>query len=186
MNNISMPLIGAAIGVLCLCLGFVALILQKTYVSQDTGAILEVDVPAFGRMKTNYPSMAFVVASLVFFLPVLKDGGVDWTADIMMKGDIDSNEFRAGELSINSSICSIASYPDSKRFQIKIRIPSGVDFEDDVNNIFFEHSTLSNFIFPAEERRLSQGGKPTRLIVSDKYHRSYELVANRYPVGSVP
>ena len=42
-------------------LGFIALLKQKTYLDATNQQPVEVEVPLFGKLKTNYPALVFVV-----------------------------------------------------------------------------------------------------------------------------
>ena len=48
------------ISISSIILGFVALILQKTYLDPETQKPTEVEVPVIGKLKTNYPALVFV------------------------------------------------------------------------------------------------------------------------------
>ena len=46
-------------------LGFIALLKHKIYVDSRTKEPMEIELPFFGKMKTNYPALAFVFAGLI-------------------------------------------------------------------------------------------------------------------------
>jgi hypothetical protein len=45
---------------------FVALLKQKSYLDIRSGEIIEIEVPIFRKMKTNYPALIFVFLAGVF------------------------------------------------------------------------------------------------------------------------
>ena len=46
-------------------LGFIALLKQKTYIDPATNAPTEVEISNFGKMKTNYPALVFVLCGFI-------------------------------------------------------------------------------------------------------------------------
>jgi hypothetical protein len=56
----------SCLAVLALVLGFFALLKQKTYIDANSGAVTSVELPLIGKLKTNYPALVFVFASLLF------------------------------------------------------------------------------------------------------------------------
>ena len=53
-------LIVYGISVLSIILGFVALLTQKVYIDRERNMPTQVEVPLFGKLKTNYPALIFV------------------------------------------------------------------------------------------------------------------------------
>lgn len=45
---------------LSIILGFIALLKQRTYIDADTKQPTEIEVPIFGKLKSNYPALIFV------------------------------------------------------------------------------------------------------------------------------
>ena len=45
---------------LSVALGFVALLAQRTYLDKETQKPVEIEIPVFGKMKSNYPALLFV------------------------------------------------------------------------------------------------------------------------------
>jgi hypothetical protein len=64
-------------------LGFVALLMQKTYLDAKTRKPIEIKVPVLGKMKTNYPALAFVFLgaflAYVGFVNSFPPRRVEWT-----------------------------------------------------------------------------------------------------------
>lgn len=68
---------------LCIVLGFVALLLQKTYVDTNTNTPTEVELPLIGKLKTNIPALVFLLvgAGLAFYAFHAREqkGHEDWS-----------------------------------------------------------------------------------------------------------
>ena len=64
-------------------LGFIALLTQKTYLDSKTKEPVEIEVPLFGKLKTNYPSLVLVflgaVLAYLAFEKSFPPRKVDWT-----------------------------------------------------------------------------------------------------------
>ena len=41
-------------------MGFIALLKSKIYLDQDTKEKVQIDIPIFGKFKSNVPSLAFL------------------------------------------------------------------------------------------------------------------------------
>jgi len=48
------------ISALCIVLGFIALLKQRLYIDERTREPTAVELPLFGKLKTNYPALVFV------------------------------------------------------------------------------------------------------------------------------
>ena len=57
------------ISALCIVLGFIALLKQRLYIDERTQEPTAVELPLFGKLKTNYPALVFVFlgAGLAFY-----------------------------------------------------------------------------------------------------------------------
>lgn len=51
-----------ALGALCLVFGFVPLLLTRTYIDKDSNTATEIEIPFFGKLKSTYPALVFVLA----------------------------------------------------------------------------------------------------------------------------
>lgn len=63
-----MELIRYVIAIICIVLGFVALLTQRVYVDSATKETIHIDVPIFGKLRTNYPAVVFLFIALAIVL----------------------------------------------------------------------------------------------------------------------
>jgi len=47
------------LGTLCIILGFIALLSSRIYIDKASNSTVEVEVPFFGKLKGNYPTLVF-------------------------------------------------------------------------------------------------------------------------------
>ena len=60
--------ISYAISGMSIVLGFIALLTQRIYVDTNTQKTIQMEIPILGKMKTNYPALAFVFLGFVLAL----------------------------------------------------------------------------------------------------------------------
>jgi hypothetical protein len=132
-------------GVLTLFLGFFALLRQTTYLDAKTNAPIEIELPIFGRMKTNYPAVIFLfIAALFGYLGYLSRdlpraqwsvvGSVAYPNGTLL----DAADWK--ELQINvvpSSYNSTVNKDNSGRFTIAPALLDGINFEDEITSVIF-------------------------------------------------
>ena len=162
------------LGTLSILLGFIALLTSRIYVDKDSNTPVEVEVPFFGKLKGNYPALVFVLLGAA-----LAYAGLTTHADLVKQGIEAEKQVaasRAGapgdeEWVISGSLVApgdkridwergvftlIAGSPavhhkPGGRFEIKLRIRRGEDFEGYVQQIDYSHDAGSAKIFPKDE-----------------------------------
>lgn len=143
------------ISLVAIVLGFIALLKQKTYIDSKTNKVTEVSLPIFGKMKTNYPSLLFLATgiSLAFFVfSKSYDKTVEWKISGRF---VDPNnqvtDFSVGDLTVVPGHIESRVTREGK-FEIKLKIKDGVDFEDAVESIDYSCMNFSANILPKDEQ----------------------------------
>jgi hypothetical protein len=54
------------ISVLCIVLGFIALLKQRLYLDEKTQEPTAIELPLVGKLKTNYPALVFLIIAALF------------------------------------------------------------------------------------------------------------------------
>jgi hypothetical protein len=170
------------ISCLLVVLGFIALLLQKVYLDPKTDQPnVEVHVPFVGKMKTNFPSLAFlflgvVMAIYAYTRPSKLDMPlVDWQliGNFEYEG-IEPIDFREGKLQIFP--CGIKSFVSKAgQFQIEMKIEEGKSLEEEIQWIDYSHPRGSTKIVLKKEYQKWENNDPACLIeVATENSRIYK------------
>jgi len=142
---------------LSLVLGFVALLGQKIYIDSQTNQPTEVELPLVGKLKTNYPALAFVLvgaflAAYTWSKP--RDLGEEqWTITGSFLPPAGENVvWEQGTLVLLPKAFDAAMAPNGT-FQITGSIPKGKRFEEVVTSIMYTNGKVSGQINVSEEYR---------------------------------
>lgn len=148
----------AGVSVLLIILGFIALLTQKIYIDQKTQTHTEVDIPLFGRMRTNYPALVFVFLGCALSFLILQKFAVhkekvDWLITGSMQ-NVSENQLDWREGSMDLFPCEIkeSEFGEFGSFRIVAAIEKGKTFEDLIESIHFDHPDGASFVlFPRKE-----------------------------------
>lgn len=172
------------ISISSIILGFVALILQKTYLDAATQKPTEVEVPILGKLKTNYPALVFVflgfAAAFYSFQRSQVKEKVQWTIQGSLADSSHKNkDWLAGEFKIIPTGTEI-SVDTAGRYEISICIDKGLRFEDEVKCIMYTDKDGRAQLFPDTEYDNWQNQKPSLLSRGVERARIYKplLVSN--------
>ena len=143
------------ISILSIVFGFVALLKQKTYVDTKTKQPTEIEIPIFGKLKTNYPSLVFLFVGFLLayftFDKSFPPKQVEWTIKGSFKKPADRTiQWEEGTF----KLIPCAWEPDiSNRgdYEISLKIDEGVSFEDYIEMIDYSHPLGNAQIFPIDE-----------------------------------
>ncbi len=142
---------------LSIVLGFIALIMQKTYIDSDTSRPTEIAIPFLGKMKTNFPALIFVFLGfiLAFKAPPLSE--VEW----VISGSLAVPEGSDIDLSFATSTPAPRGYEfeiaKEGRFEIRAKIPEGTEFEEEFETIRFDHPATAGVMFYPEKELKNDG-----------------------------
>jgi hypothetical protein len=181
MNELAMYVLSALI----LALGGVSLFIQKVYkVDQETGGKIEIELPWFGKLRTNYPALAFafIGAGMATFtfnktcevrdqwvihgqFKTPDSGAIDWTKGVLTLFPKQFNPILEKDGS----------------FHIELNLPRSRKFEDVVGQIsYFNWSgNVSAAILVDEEYQKFKRGDPTFLKMAEGTTRRYGPVEVR-------
>ena len=177
-TEISYALLG--IGAFTIVLGFVALLRQKTYIDANSNST-EVEVPFFGRMKTNLPALLFVfIGAVLVSVPAFRSAtgikvweingpAVQLDDGTEIKKEDWDNHFKIRLVPDSFNDVGIFDTKNKGRFTFKLPLIEGVDFEKAVDHIVFElvgepYFTCS--LFPEEELKAYHSNKTNSIISS--------------------
>ena len=127
--------------VLALVLGFVALLKQKTYIDSATNQPTELELPLFGKLKTNYPALVFVFLACGLAWRVgekLEAGKEEWSITGSFRADSAAPAWEQGTLTVFPTAFR-AEITNRGTFRITANLPRGATFEDVVDYIDFSH-----------------------------------------------
>jgi hypothetical protein len=178
-------LVGAGIGTLLILLGFVALLTQKRYIDPRTNAPSEIEVPFFGKLKSNYPAVIFVFLGCVLVFLGIRQYKEVRTVEWLIDGSIISNtpgiNWQDGQLAIFPSNVDMNLDPQTGKFSIKLDIEEGKNFEQEVERIHYSHPRGSIVILPQTEFDLKQSGNESKLLTATRTSRSYRVSLETMP-----
>ncbi|HTT38609.1 MAG TPA: hypothetical protein VMH32_13180 [Burkholderiales bacterium] len=169
-----------ALAALCLVLGFVALLAQKTYVDTKTNQPTEVELPLVGKLKTNYPALVFVavgafLAAFTWSKP--RDLGEEqWTITGSLRQPAGATiKWEEGALVLLPKAFDVA-LASNGTFQIAGSIPKGEKFEDVITSILYTNGKVSGQINVAEEYKKFQAHQPSLVKSAGARLRDYAPV----------
>lgn len=177
-NELAMYVLSALI----LALGGVSLFVQKVYkVDQETGEKIEIELPLLGKLKTNYPALAFafIGAGLAVFTfnrtCELKD---QWVISGQFKTpDSGAIDWTKGVLTLYPKQFNHSLDPDGS-FHIELNLPRGRKFEDVIGQISYFNWSRNAFadIMVDEEYQKFKKGDSTFLKTAAGTTRRYKPV----------
>ena len=177
-----------AISLICIVLGFFALLKQKTYINAETKEPTEVELPILGKMKTNYPSLIFLAMGIFLAAYVFNRSYTDtkkyneWTISGRLVDTSRSiDNFSYGELKIIPKDVDDKVYANGV-FEIKMQLEEGHEFEDEVENITYTNKNFSAYFQPSEEKKKKEKNDNSSIL--DKFTkrtRTYKpIVLNNF------
>lgn len=133
---------------LCMILGFIALLLQKTYIDSQTSQLTEVDLPLVGKLKTNYPALAFVIFGVFlagYTLSKTTDVGTDlWDVQgsfLAPPGAAVTWKWEDGVLTGLPKDAEFVPYQNGS-FRIQANVPHGKSFADVYSTIMYTNGPV--------------------------------------------
>jgi hypothetical protein len=166
-----------ALSGLCFVLGFIALLLQKTYVDSQTNQPTEIELPLVGKLKSNFPALIFVVVGTFLAYAAWSkppdQGDEEWTITgsfLPPKGE--TVNWQEGTLAILPKTFDSVELQDG-RFEIQGSIPKGKKFEDVVTAIIYSKDNVSAQINVGDEYKKFVAGEQSLLKSCDDNSREY-------------
>jgi hypothetical protein len=163
------------LGASCVLLGFFALLSSRIYVDAASATAVEVEVPFFGKLKSNYPALAFVLLGTALAAYAVKADsdfrGQKLASDAKLDGikasapgdelwgisgrlvsaDGKPVDWARGEFTLFSGSPDLRILPDG-HFEVKLRIRKGEDLEHYVQKIDYSNfESGSVTIYPQAE-----------------------------------
>lgn len=138
-----------------LILGFWALLKQKTYMDVKTNEIVDIEIPFFGKIKSQYPSLIIIFLSFGLVLYLLSQGN-----EIRKKTWDISGQFVSNEINKSWDVNGLSIHPcdinptldkDTGVFKFSLEIEEGKSFEDVYEAISYTDKYESVFLEPQKE-----------------------------------
>ncbi|MDQ7782934.1 MAG: hypothetical protein RDU20_08655 [Desulfomonilaceae bacterium] len=168
---------------MCIILGFVALLKQKTYLDSETGMPTQVELPLLGKIGTNIPALVFVFLGAVALLVAMTKclvpptNEVDWTITGRLLNGTDRR--------INFEDADVTFVPPPKargqvdRFgnvRITAKVLHGDTFENAIDSIEISHADFRMVdLCPAVEwTKFKNGDSTSKVETAGKMTRKYK------------
>lgn len=128
--------------------GFVALLLQKTYVSDpNTGTASEIDLPFIGKLKTNYPALIFVFLGCALAYYAFGNRTHSWRISGTLGLPEDARGAQVGGSEFNWSDGTFTAFPSNftphiernGSFDLTVEVAGSGPLEDFIKELMFEH-----------------------------------------------
>lgn len=178
-----MPMyVAAGIAILLIVLGFAALLGQKIYMDSSGSSPVEIDIPLFGRMKANYPALAFVFlgcAMAVYGVKEFRQPDEHWRVDGTIAG-VQGTDLQNGRITVFPSKVKTHLDPETGRFTIELSIAEGQTLEDVIEWIDFTTAKGSIQILPKQEMELKAKNGSSKLVSQTKTSRAYTAALNTF------
>ena len=173
------------ISISSIILGFVALILQKTYLDPETQKPTEVEVPVIGKLKTNYPALVFVFLGFAGAFYSFQRSQVKEKVQWTIQGSLVDSAHRIkdwsdGEFKVIPTNTETAIDNSTGKYKITISIDKGRRFEDEIKCIMYSNKDGNAQLYPDTEYKNWRSKKPSLLSNDVEFTRFYKplLVSN--------
>ncbi len=173
-------IIMTSMSALSVLLGFVALLTQKIYIDSSTNQPTDVDIPFFGKLKTNYPALIFVFLGFAMAYATLNKcypiGKTQWVITGSFKAPDGKNiRWEQGSGVVIPSDYRMDVNKDGV-FEIDALIEEGKQFEDVIERIVYTHNCGSQSVVPKAEYDAYKGGKESLIKSVTKSTREYRPI----------
>lgn len=153
------------IAILLIVCGFAALLLQKTYVNEDgAGTQTEIDLPFFGKLKTNYPALIFVLLGCAAAYYTFENRAREWviTGTLELPDDPELADLQGSGFSWNKG--TFTTFPSKYApridrdgsFELRIEVAGAGALENFIKELMYDHPEASTHVpLDAEAVRLA-------------------------------
>lgn len=180
MTHGSLVLMGGGIlAALAVTLGFIALVTQKTYIDPETQKPTEVEVPFFGKLKTNYPSLVFVFLgfALAFYIVrTAQDAANVWHIEGRFTSDDPNQTWNPASFDLHPRRIVPSINWNTGEFSIKLEIPRGQTFEEAYSVIGYTDGSVSASINTTRALEDYQSDSREFIEISRDFYRRYQPV----------
>ena len=166
----SLPMyIAAAIAVLMIVLGFVALLKQKVYLDNETRQPVSFEIPFVGKMTANVPALAFVFlgfALAVYGIQKYAHKDVKWMITGTLKPDKPVANWQGTHLRVFPIDIDAKVDAATGRFSFELLIPEGRTFEDLVGMMYFDAAFGGNQLVPSSALEMHKHNNADSMLAS--------------------
>jgi len=135
-----------AISILGIVLGFIALLAQKVYIDANTNQPTEIEIPFFGKLKTNFPAIAFVFFGFALAYITFEKSHhnrVEWNIEgTMEKLENQEIEWDMGNIILTPEDPNI-DISEEGRFTISVDIDQGKSLQDIYGQLYVSYPHVS-------------------------------------------
>jgi hypothetical protein len=182
LNELAMYVLAA----LVLALGGVSLFVQKVYkVDKETGEEVEIELPWFGKLKTNYPALAFAfigAAMAIFTFNRTYEVTDQWVISGSFKAaDSPAIDWSKGVLTLYPKQFNPDIQPDGS-FHIELPLPRTRKFEDVIGQISYfnwSRNAYADIMVVEEYQKFKKSDSSTFLKTAQGTTRRYGPVEVR-------
>lgn len=182
MTSDSLTLLGGGVlSFISITLGFVALLKQKTYINEETQKPTEVELPFWGKMKTNYPSLIFVFLGFAFAFYVVhtaQNATHVWHIEGRFTSDNPNQKWTPAYLVLEPRVEPTIKW-NTGVFTINVEIPRGKTFEEVYSVIGYTDGNLSATIPVSQALEDYQTGGTKYIEIAKEFYRRYKPVKLR-------
>jgi hypothetical protein len=171
-------IIAFCLSALLIILGFVALLKQKTYLDSATLQPVQVEVPVFGKVKTNYPAVLFIVFGSVLAGVIFERAFPPRKVEWRLQGTLAHPQnariiWSVGTLTLMPSEIT-PSVNDQGRFEVTAFVEEGKSIEDIYETLDFTHPAGSVHIELKDELKKKLRGEPSLISSTTEHTRTFK------------
>lgn len=174
-----------SISTLLIIFGFIALLTQKVYIDPNTNQPTEIQIPFFGKLKTNIPSIAFLfLGFMLAFITFAKSYHPE------VKWEINGSVRNLGDKDIDWSVADVILIPMVSRIEISDRgiftgiamIEEGKALQDAYTEIVISHPNAGKSFYLKTLFDNYNEGKESLIEISEKQYVKFKpLPVEQYP-----
>lgn len=130
--------------------GVVFLFKEKKYFDTIKNEVISVEIPFFGKIKSNYPSVIiiFIAAAIAFYTFRQKVCTVEWIVQGYIEDATGDYDYRIGTLTVLGAETPADAKDEMQKdgkFTIEIGLPEGISLEQGIDHIRYEHQSAGYF-----------------------------------------
>jgi hypothetical protein len=170
-----------AIASLSIILGFVALLSQRIYLDATTREATEVEVPFFGKIKSNYPALVFAFLGIALagyaFQKAYPPPIESWT----LKGRFAQPEGKdvdvTGTLTLAQDPIVVSNNINTDgRLEIVVNLPKGKSIEEAFETLNYTYAHAGAYIDLKKEYDAYVNGQASKILTATSHQRIFKDV----------
>jgi hypothetical protein len=167
-----------AISALCIVLGFIALLKQRLYIDAHTQRPTAVELPFFGKLKTNYPALFFVFVGAGLALEAIRNSPPteEWTLTGSLKDPPGKHvKWSEGTFTLIPHT-TMSRISDTGLFEIHVPIEKGKSIETVYDTLDYTAVEGNVQIDLRKEYQASKRGEDSLIKNIATHHRKFKPI----------